>query len=83
MHRVFLLAILIGSLAACGGREVDVSAERMVSRVEPAAAPGLTYSAFRVHPFNDGSEMRAVQKRFLTLDRDNNGLLTQDEFSGF
>lgn len=78
----YCLLITLLLLSACGAEQKAVSA-RQVSRVEPAAASGLTYREFRIHEFNEGSDMKDVQKRFLSLDRDNNGLLTPNEFSGF
>lgn len=43
----------------------------------------MTYQRFRSDPINAQSDLDLVQKRFLILDRDNNGVLSQSEYSGF
>lgn len=75
---VVSLALL---LSACGSTE-QASAPK-VSRMEPAAGGGMSYQEFRKHEANDGSDMMAVQKRFIIMDRDNNGSLSPAEFNGY
>ncbi len=68
-------------LAACGG-SVEEAAAPKVSRVEPAAGAGMTYPEFREHAVNEGDKW-AAQKRFLILDRNNDGKLSPSEFNGY
>lgn len=74
---VFLMVLLI---AACGGGGPSAPE---VSRAHTPYPSGMSYDEFRSHAFNDGTDMNAVQKRFLLLDRDNNGVLSPSEFSGY
>lgn len=73
-----LFAVLL--LAACGSTEE--SAAPKVSRVEPAAGSGMSYPDFRDHHINEGDTF-AAQKRFLILDRNNDGRLSPSEFNGY
>lgn len=70
-------------LASCGSDEVTVSKRPEVSyqNVEPAA--GMTYGDFRKHEVLGAGDMRDAQKRFITLDRDNNGSLSKHELGGY
>jgi len=74
-----VLALL---LSACAG---DASTPRAVSRANDGAHPaGMTYEQFSNHGMNAGARDSAmVQKRFLLLDRDNNGVLSSSEFSDY
>lgn len=74
-----LLAVLL--LSACGSTEQQAEAPK-VSRVEPAAGGGMTYYEFRDHDINEGDTW-AAQKRFLILDRNNDGKLSPSEFNGY
>jgi len=74
---VTLLAAL--TLTACGG---EAPAPEISRRDMPESPQGMGYEQFRNHSMNAGSEMGAIQKRFILLDRDNNGVLTEDEFGG-
>ena len=79
MKRLFaFLPVLI--LIACGSTEQ--AAAPKVSRVEPAAGEGMTYHEFRDHDVNEGDTW-AAQKRFLILDRNNDGKLSPLEFNGY
>lgn len=75
---VLSLALL---LAACGGTREEAAAPK-VSRMEPAAGVGMTYQDFRDHHINEGDRL-AAQKRFLILDRNNDGKLSPSEFNGY
>ena len=66
-------------LAACG---TDEAAAPKISRMEPAAGGGMTYPEFRDHDVNEGDAF-AAQKRFLILDRNNDGRLSPSEFNGY
>ncbi|PZO77776.1 MAG: hypothetical protein DI626_12215 [Micavibrio aeruginosavorus] len=70
--------LLVFLLAGCGGG----STAPEVSRAHTPYPSGMSYEEFRNHEFNSGTGMSAVQKRFLLLDRDNNGVLSSSEFSG-
>lgn len=71
-----ILALLI--LTSCGGTE-KVTARPEVSYAQIQPASGMTYEEFRKHEEWGQGDMRSAQKRFLVLDRDNNGRLTPDE----
>ena len=75
----FLIAVLC--LSACGSTEEEAAAP-MISRMEPAAGGGMSYQDFRDHAVNDGDSF-AAQKRFLILDRNNDGSLSPSEFNGY
>lgn len=77
--RAVLLCALL--LTACGGTEQQAEAPK-VSRMEPAAGAGMTYQDFRDHDVNEG-DVWAAQKRFLILDRNNDGKLSPSEFNGY
>ncbi len=79
MNRYVSAFLMIFLLSACGGGTPSPE----VSRAHTPYPSGMGYEEFRNHSFNDGADMRAVQKRFLLLDRDNNGVLSSSEFSGF
>lgn len=74
---LILPALLV--LASCGADEVTVSKRPDVSyaRVEPAA--GMTYKEYRQHETWGQGDVIAAQRRFLMLDRNNDGRLTEDE----
>lgn len=77
MKKLFILPLFL--LSACGSDEVVVTKREDVSYADIQPAAGLTYSEFRNgHAFGAG-EMHAAQKRFILLDRDNNGRLSEDE----
>lgn len=80
MKKAAALAVVL-MLAACGGT-ADEAAAPKVSRVEPAAGGGMSYPEFRDHAVNEG-DMFAAQKRFIILDRNNDGLLSPSEFNGY
>lgn len=80
MRKVAAFAAIL-MLAACGGA-ADEAAAPKVSRVEPAAGPGMSYPEFRDHAVNEGDTF-AAQKRFLILDRNNDGKLSPSEFNGY
>lgn len=67
-------------LSACGAS--DTGSPREVSRADTPMPQGLTYEQFRGHSFNNNADMGVVQKRFILLDRDHNGVLSENEFSG-
>lgn len=64
-------------LSACGGGPT-----REVSRAGDYTPSGMTYDEFRNHPKND-SDSLAAQKRFITLDRNNDGRLSEAERGNF
>lgn len=66
-------------LSACGGG-AETAAPK-VSRVGDPVAQGMTYTQFRNR--YSGDDMATVQKRFIMLDRDNNGALSESEYSGY
>lgn len=71
-----ILALLL--LAGCGETE-KISARPEISYADIQPASGMTYQEFRQHETWGQGDMRDAHKRFLMLDRDNNGRLTQDE----
>jgi Ca2+-binding EF-hand superfamily protein len=76
LFTVFLLSLF---LVGCGSDEVVVEKRADVSYAELTPAAGMTYREFREsHEFGEG-DMHMAQKRFLMLDRNNNGSLSQDE----
>jgi hypothetical protein len=77
--RKLLIAIVL-VLSACGGSEKPAPE---VSRRDHPISQGMTYQQFRNHEINTDSDMKAAQKRFLILDRDNNGILSPSEFNGY
>lgn len=81
MPRLFLLLPLL-LLSACGGTEEIAAARPEVSYADIQPAAGMTYQDFRtLHEWGEG-DMRAAQKRFIMLDRNNNGRLSPDELGG-
>ncbi len=74
-----LLIISTVMLSACGGTEEKITARPEVSYAQIQPASGMTYEEFRQHEEWGQGDMRDAQKRFLVLDRDNNGRLTPDE----
>lgn len=72
MKRFLILPVLC--LSACGGNADSPE----VSRAHMPEAQGMTYRQFREH--TGGGE--AAQKRFLMLDRDNNGRIAPHEMGG-
>lgn len=78
--RIFIVLAAL-TLAACSGSMEEAAAPE-VSRVQPAAGGGMTYQEFRDHDINEGDKW-AAQKRFLILDRNNDGRLSPSEFNGY
>ena len=81
MKSFFIIAFTMIFLSSCGSAEQQAEAPK-VSRVEPAAGGGMTYHEFRDHDINEGDKW-AAQKRFLILDRNNDGKLSPSEFNGY
>lgn len=75
-----LLLLTVFLLSACGGASVPAPE---VSRAVVPHPVGMSYEQFKSHGFNAGASSNAVQKRFLLLDRDNNGVLSANEFGGY
>ncbi len=75
MKKIFPLIFLL-TLTACG----SVESAREVSRAGDYQPQGMTYAQFRNHMGDEDS--LAAQKRFLALDRDNNGVLSPMERGG-
>lgn len=80
MMRKIAVFIPLLFAAACGGGTSVPPAK--VSRADMTPAQGMTYEQFRRHEAGTG-DLHAAQKRFIMLDRNNNGVLSQDEFSGY
>jgi hypothetical protein len=80
MKKRFMILAISFFLSACGGAEETAAPK--VSRVEPAAGAGMSYQEFRDHHINEGDQW-AAQKRFLILDRNNDGKLSPSEFNGY
>lgn len=78
MKYAFALALTV-ILTACGSDDVQVSKRPDVSysRVEPAA--GMTYKEYRQHETWGQGDVIAAQRRFLILDRNNDGRLSEEE----
>jgi hypothetical protein len=76
MKRAAFTALLF--LSACGGTDTDAP---KVSRAGDYVLQGMSYTEFRSR--YSGDDMKSVQKRFIMLDRDNNGVLTAHEYSGY
>lgn len=69
-------------LGACGGSGVEQPAPK-ISRAQDYTPQGMTYDEFRKRGVRDGDNSSlAAQKRFLTLDRDHNGRLSDAELGG-
>lgn len=80
MTRKIFVFLPVLFLAACSG---DTATKRPdVSRADMTPASGMNYEAFRRHEAGTG-DLRAAQKRFIMLDRNNNGVLSNEEFSGY
>lgn len=77
MRAFFIVPVLF--LAACAA---DTPSPK-ISRAEDAPVPALSYGEFRALAIHDGDDLSLVQKRFIMLDRDNNGRLTQNEYSAY
>lgn len=77
MKHTLLFMILF--LSACGSDDVQLSKRPDVSysRVEPAA--GMTYKEYRQHETWGQGDVITAQRRFLMLDRNNDGRLSEDE----
>ena len=69
-------------LTACGGNET-VTARPDVSYQDIQPVAGMTYGEFRKHEVLGEGDMMAAQKRFIILDRDNNGSLSKEELGGY
>jgi hypothetical protein len=76
MKRLILLLPLC--LMACGGGTIE-NKRPDVSRAAPSQTSGMTYPEFRHHPMNRESDYLAAQKRFMALDRNNDGRLSSHE----
>lgn len=75
-----LIAVLL--LSACGSDEVTVSERPGVSYATIQPAAGITYQEFRkTHEWGAG-DLQAAQKRFILLDRNNDGHLSDEELGG-
>lgn len=67
-------------LSACGG---GAETGPKISRAADYQPQGMTYEEFRSRGVRDGDNSSlAAQKRFLTLDRDHNGRLSESELGG-
>ncbi len=77
MKKFVLFASLF--LTACGSTEPA----REVSRADMPPVSGMKYQDFKNHDWNKGGSSIEAQKRFIKLDRDNNGVLSQNEMSGY
>ncbi len=81
MKFFWLLPLIV--LSACGGSEVVAEKQRPdVSYQDIQPAAGMTYPEFRRHETWGEGDMRDVQKRFLILDRNNDGRLSDHELGG-
>ena len=80
MKRCVVVTALL--LSACGGNET-VSARPEVSYQDIQPAAGMTYGEFRKHEVLGEGDMLIAQKRFIMLDRDNNGSLSKEELGGY
>jgi hypothetical protein len=80
MKKHFIIVAISFFLSACGGAQEKEAPK--VSRMEPAAGAGMSYHDFRDHHINEGDNW-AAQKRFLILDRNNDGKLSPSEFNGY
>ncbi len=79
----FLLPVFVFFfLTACGNDAASVQPQAGGLTPMPDMADGMTYAQFRNMPANADDDMMMVQKRFLSLDHDNNGLLTFNEYHG-
>jgi hypothetical protein len=78
----FLVCIAALFLSACGGNEtLQKRSEVSYQDIQPAA--GMTYGEFRQHEVLGAGDMMTAQKRFIMLDRDNNGSLSEQERGGY
>ncbi len=80
MRRLFGFAA-IALLTACSGTE-DIAKRPDVSYHDIQPAAGMTYPEFRRHETWGQGDMSAAQKRFITLDRNNDGRLSDHELGG-
>ncbi len=68
-------------LGACGGGDRQPAPK--ISRAQDYTPQGMTYEEFRSRGVQGGDNgSLAAQKRFLMLDRDHNGRLSQSELGG-
>ena len=79
MRPLLLLAVLL--LAGCGGTEDKITSRPAVSYADIQPAAGMNYEEFRKHGDWGQGDIAAAHKRFLILDRDNNGVISLDEAS--
>jgi len=95
MKRFCLICLTTVALSGCAG---ETSSQR-VSHAGEAPASGMTYDQFKYYSDKkaqrDGgveaaqrsadaaNGNSALQKRFMSLDRDNNGRLSPNEFNGY
>jgi hypothetical protein len=77
-HKYLWVALFL--LASCGSGEETKRPELSLAKQEPSA--GMDYRAFRNHQTWGEGDMTTVQKRFIVLDRNNNGVLSPDELGG-
>lgn len=79
MKKIMSLSCVL-FLAACSGGS---GSGPKVSRAQEYQLQGMTYEQFRERGVRDGDNSSlAAQKRFLTLDRDHNGRLSENELGG-
>lgn len=78
----FLITFFTLILSACGSDDVIVEKRADVSYADIQPAAGMTYPEYRQHEIWGQGDMLTAQKRFMILDRDNNGRLSDDELGG-
>lgn len=78
MKKLAAIAVTL-LLSACGGGGETESPK--VSRAGDHVVQGISYNQFRDR--YRGDDLKTVQKRFIMLDRDNNGALSESEYSGY
>lgn len=74
-----IFCLLLFLLSACGGG--GETAAPKVSRAGDHVVQGISYNQFRDR--YRGDDLKTVQKRFIMLDRDNNGALSESEYNGY
>ncbi|PZQ47227.1 MAG: hypothetical protein DI551_03615 [Micavibrio aeruginosavorus] len=79
MKRFLVLPVLV--LSACGGNTEMGGNRPRVSYQDIQPAAGMTYEEYRNHDMGEG-DSGVAQKRFIMLDRNNNGRLSTQELGG-